>query len=207
MAKKSTKTKPITEVDGKQAIEYQGIIKITTMHGKKTVATKTYKNSGLPALFKFLCNALGGRNTTGLRPSAIKLFAAQEGKSGYAPSSFVWGSDSMFTDYEAATPMITYDATPVIKKVANTSQSTAYDYHYTTTFHFRIPQSYITNNTIRFAAIYPENNIEDDTEACAFYLFTTKDTDGSIIWDDFNIPAGATDYSLIIEWTMAVMNK
>lgn len=71
----------------------------------------------------------------------------------------------------AATPRVTYDAQPVLKKV---------DDYYQVIYHFRIPQSYISNTNIRMAALYPSSaNNEDD--ANAYYLFTQTDSTGKLV--------------------------
>ena len=86
MAKKSTKPKKTTKkakttkvtesviASGNQSINYLGEITVKITHGSKTVSTKKYTNSGMPSLFKFLCNALAGTYTESLRPCQIKLF-------------------------------------------------------------------------------------------------------------------------------------
>lgn len=62
-------------ITGTQYLGYEGRISVSLVKGKKILKTKTYHNSGLPNLFKFLCMSLGGRPAESLRPSAIQLFS------------------------------------------------------------------------------------------------------------------------------------
>ena len=72
--KKTKKIKKTTELKGTQNLGYQGKVTIKLVHGDKIISTKTYHNSGLPLLFKFLGSALAGNYSEDLRPTRIKLF-------------------------------------------------------------------------------------------------------------------------------------
>ena len=65
-----------TTIESKEldSISYAGKIKVSVERGNKTISTREYHNTGMPNLFKFLCNALAGNYLDNLRPVQIKLF-------------------------------------------------------------------------------------------------------------------------------------
>jgi hypothetical protein len=42
---------------------------------EKTLSTRKFDNSGMPNLFKFLCNCLAGNYAEKMRPCKVKLFS------------------------------------------------------------------------------------------------------------------------------------
>jgi len=57
-----------------QNIGYQGTLNVSILHGKRVIQKTKYHNSGMPNLFRFLVNCLGGNYAAGLRPNKIRLF-------------------------------------------------------------------------------------------------------------------------------------
>ena len=80
----------------------------------------------------------------------------------------------------SATPYMVYDSTPVIKRVANDVENGARsedDYHYETTFHFRIPGLVISKSQACLVGFYANNAIDDYKNASAYYLFRKNNAD------------------------------
>ena len=80
----------------------------------------------------------------------------------------------------SATPYMVYDSTPVIKRVANNPESSVRsedDYHYETTFHFRIPGLVISESQACLVGFYANNAIDDYKNASAYYLFRKNNKD------------------------------
>lgn len=165
---------------GIQNIGYQGSVTVKVMHGNKVVKTREYHNSGMPQLFKFLCAALAGNYSEALRPCKIKLFYYPDA-SETMPPAFNW-TNAFLGDAsiqpKAVTPFIVYDSTPIMRKVKDAEAAAAGEdsYYYTTTFHFRIPFTLISDTIIHMIGFFP-NNVYAGTEvdAAAYYLFTTED--------------------------------
>lgn len=77
----------------------------------------------------------------------------------------------------SATPYMVYDSTPVIKRVANDVVQSEDDYHYETTFHFRIPGLVISESQACLVGFYANNAIDDYKNASAYYLFRKNNAD------------------------------
>lgn len=77
----------------------------------------------------------------------------------------------------SATPYMVYDSTPVIKRVANDVVLSEDDYHYETTFHFRIPGLVISESQACLVGFYANNAIDDYKNASAYYLFRKNNAD------------------------------
>jgi hypothetical protein len=78
--KEVIKTTPIKEtttvsLNGEQSISYAGRVNIKIQKGNKTLSTRKFDNSGMPNLFKFLCNCLAGNYAEKMRPCKVKLFS------------------------------------------------------------------------------------------------------------------------------------
>ena len=82
----------------------------------------------------------------------------------------------------SATPYMVYDSTPVIPpppppdNVESGVQSED-DYHYETTFHFRIPGLVISESQACLVGFYTNNAIDDYKNASAYYLFRKNNAD------------------------------
>lgn len=202
MARKKKKINKDLVATGTQNLGYQGKVLVKINHGNKTISTKNYSNSGTPLLFKFFCTALMGSYTEALRPCKIKLFSfplAEELGSDYNnPGNFDWYTS--FSDTvnapQGATPFITYDTTPKLK-IKETSCEV--------TFHFRIPFSIISGSLIHMIGFYPNNTYRGaEMDTSAYYLLTNEKGDK---WEPIELSDVTGNFSIIIEWTMAVMNK
>ena len=81
--KKKTKAEQRLDKDlhafGEQNISYQGRVSVKIQRGNKIISSKTYHNSGMPSLFKFLANCLAGNISANGRPVKIKLFEFPQG--------------------------------------------------------------------------------------------------------------------------------
>jgi len=197
---------------GTQPIGYQGKVSIKIQHGNKTISTRTYHNSGMPLLFKFLCSALSGDFLDGIRPCKIKLFYYPEAEKGVTPEEFNWAY-AFEADAEnkpkGITPFITYETTPIVKRVADVvtkNSNNGLTYHYETTFHFRVPFALISDTTVHMIGIYPNNayyGAEEDVSA--YYLFVDEET--GKLWEPLELKDVAGNFSIIVDWTMALMNK
>ena len=82
----------------------------------------------------------------------------------------------------SATPYMVYDSTPVIKRVANDTNAESGvrsedDYHYETTFHFRIPGLVISESQACLVGFYANNAIDDYKNASAYDLFRKNNAD------------------------------
>ena len=75
-----------------------------------------------------------------------------------------------------ASPFIVYDTTPtVVKKTTNGKVS------YETTFHFRVPGSLITTDSIHMIGLYANNVYAgNEAQASAYYLLTERDTENRL---------------------------
>jgi len=214
------KTKEFTNIisSGVQSFGYQGKVKVSLCRGNQILSTKEYHNNGMPDLFKFLANALAGNYLSFLRPVKIKLFKFPHAETTATDPDHLtvsnfkwancWGAESGYVDKPPVgiTPYILYDVAPVVKKVLNEGvlAPTSDDYHYETTFHFRIPFSYISDTTAHAVGFFPNEAVDDATEVSAYYLFTNAEgTD----WDPLLIPESTGNFSIIIEWTMSISNK
>lgn len=175
----------------KQELSYQGKVSVKVMHGNKIISTKTFKNKGMPNLFKFISHALAGSFYSEMRPCKIKLFYTQTAVEGdtpiFAPSDFKWDGDNS-TSKQEISPYVVYDATPI---VSYNEES------YETLFRFKIPFTWLFGNEYNIVGLF---NSKD--EICAYYLFTNNNE-----WDTQKLTEAAGNYSLIIEWTMSVSNK
>jgi len=227
--KKSTKAKtkkPIVsdiQAKGEQLIGYQGHVTVSIQHGNRTIMTKTYHNSGMPNLFKFLAMALAGDNTNNLRPVKIKMFKYPGATwdttdGGQTAKGFSWTKAWTNTSDKSPTkklkpvqvsPFVLYDTAPIVTKVENTfnttggnTELTEDDYHYETTLHFRIPFSYISDTTIHLIGLYPNNATDNQRDVSAYYLFADDGT-----WDPLLLDDASGNYSIIIKWTMILTNK
>lgn len=76
--KKKKKTNSNSDISlhtsGEQNISYQGTVSVKIQRGNKVISSKTYHNSGMPNLFKFLANCLAGNINVNGKPVKIKLF-------------------------------------------------------------------------------------------------------------------------------------
>ena len=207
-SKKAKKNKVIVptaniETAGTQQVNYLGEVTVKLARGNKTLSTKKYTNSGMPGLFRFICNALAGSFSEVACPCQIKLFnylkADDLQDEDSAPSNFNWVTAHETNTLRGCTPYVVYDATPKVKYVA--------DGYYTTTYHFRVPFALISEARIHAVGIYPTNVIADGSDAYAYYLFTDNGSDGQPVWSPIELPSSVGNYSIIIDWTMAVMNK
>lgn len=81
--KKKTKAKQKLDQDlhafGEQNIGYQGMVSVKIQRGNRIISSKTYHNSGMPSLFRFLANCLAGSVSANGRPVKIKLFEFPQG--------------------------------------------------------------------------------------------------------------------------------
>ena len=195
--------------EGLQPLDYLGTVSIKFMKGDSLLKTKTYTNSGMPNLFKFICNALAGNYIPANAPCQIKLYrllSAEDSDTseGILPVKFNWNTH--FEELDAATPYILYDTTPKVKAINEDGNN-----HYATSYHFRVPFTLISEEIIHAVGFYPSNVISPEDEVCAYYLFTTQEESFNgteVVWDPIKLPSAANgNYSIIVEWTMAVMNK
>lgn len=191
------------QVDGTQNFGYQGKIVVKIQHGNKIIKTTQYHNKGMPSLFKFLCQALAGRYSDLSRPCKIKLFffPNAEGETSVTPENFDW-----YTEFNApvaprsASPFIQYETTPVLERQYNPDS-------YQVTFHFRIPFAMINDNIIHMVGFYPNNVFPgNEIDASAYYLFVDE-KDPKNKWAPLKLDNITGNFSIIIDWTMKVMNK
>ena len=217
MGKKATKTKNKPDnikksnvkgqiiTQGSQGIGYQGKISIKIMRRNKVVKTLHYHNKGLLQLFKFIGYALAGTPIENLRPCKIKLYTFQ----GKAPklSSFNWKSsfsgESGAVIPEDVSPFIIYDTTPTVKAIPENVLGQVDSCE--VTYHFRIPFSLISSNEIYMVGLYGQNTYSSNNgEACAYFLYTN---DAGTDWDPLTLSDVTGNYSLIIDWTLTIMNS
>lgn len=199
---KKSQTKKITETitaSGNQPINYLGEITVKVNHGNKTISTKKYSNSGMPSLFKFLCSALAGSYTESLRPCQIKLFTYDRAYDSEAtPAAFNWEEAISQGSLIASSPLVAYSNSPKIKRIAGVNGK---DY-YEVTYHFRVPFTLISNKILHAVGLFPRN----EDEISAYYLFTKKE-EGQTSWESLELSDTAGNFSVILDWTMTVMNK
>ena len=181
-----------------QTLSYQGNVCVKTMHGNKVINTKHFKNAGLPNLFKFISHALAGNFYPELRPCKVKLYRYTNADNGSnSPTNFKWdgvGGAWGTNQLKDVSPFVVYDATPVVK-LETTQQNTQ---QYTTTFRFKIPYHWLFEQQYNVIGLFTEQ----DTP-CAYYLFTDEDDN----WATQELEDAVGNYSLVIEWTMAVSNQ
>lgn len=215
-------TSPVTNLTGDQTISYAGHVCVKVNHGNNTILTKHYHNSGMPNLFKFLCNCLAGEYTDKLRPCKIKLFSYLAGdelpdEEKSKLENFNWVTnfsnpsivDEKLNPYRpvSATPFIVYDTTPVVMYKEDPQTQNKY---YETTFHFRVPFTLLSRNTIYMIGFFPNNAYEgNEANASAYYLFTEIDDESKkAVWKPLVLDESVTgNYSIIIDWTMSITNK
>lgn len=216
--KKKAKQTEDTTLNGTQSISYQGNIKLSINRGNKTIMTKNYHNAGMPNLFKFLANCLAGNISEFMRPVKIKLFDLPgadtvngvESTARVTPNGFQWGKSwelSSGAGPQAITPYILYETTPTITKRHDEKDLNNEDNeYYEVTFHFRVPFSYISGKYIYLVGFYPNNVTSDKDDVSAYYMFTTKD---GTKWEPLELNEGVQggNFTLIIDWTLAIMNK
>lgn len=197
-------------VSGTQLLEYQGNVNFSIARGNKIISTKKYHNAGMPNLFKFLANCIAGNNNSQLRPTQIKLFKYPGAivANAESPANFVWStvwenSDPTLAPF-AVSPYVLYNTTPVIERKKLTDNDIAENVYYQITFHFRIPYTFIADNTIHMVGFYPNNAADDATDVLAYYLFTTTDKQR---WDPLVISGDINNFSIIIDWTISIANK
>ena len=177
-------------VEEQQTIGYKGEVSVKVARGNKIINTRTLHNSGMPSLFKFLANCLAGIYSKNSRPCKIRLFYLTH-DNGITPSAFNW--KELFESNNApdpASPYIIYDAVP---KVRVKQLSEGPGCIYSTTYHFRIPFSYLTKDYVNMAGLY-SNNVIDDSECSAYYLFAEDNE-----WEDLSLGDIDGNYSLIID--------
>lgn len=216
MAKRKTKkkeTQPKNQninLAGTQTLNYQGSVTIKLNHGKKTVLSKTYHNAGMPSLFKFLATALAGNYSEALRPCKIKLFYWKKADDyNLSPKDFDW-----ITAFNEAVPpsnvstFVTYDNTPKVdrEEITYTKDGNSYtDTQYKTTLHFRVPFALIAGDKINLIGLYPSNSyVGTEKDPSAYYLLANDD---GTKWEALDLENIEGNYSIIIDWTMAVLNK
>lgn len=217
MGKKVTKTKRKSDnikkskikgqiiTQGSQGIGYQGKISIKIMRRNKVVKTLHYHNKGLLQLFKFIGYALAGTPIENLRPCKIKLYTFQ----GNAPqlSSFNWkasfNGESGTIIPEDVSPFIIYDTTPIVKAVPENTLGQVDSCE--VTYHFRIPFSLISSDKIYLVGLYGQNTYSSNNgECCAYFLYTN---DNGTDWNPLDLSDITGNYSLIIDWTLTIMNS
>ena len=205
--KKTTKSKKKTVATanivatGTQTINYMGKLNVKLTHGNKVIHTKQYTNSGMPNLFKFLCSALAGTYVDKHRPCQIKLFSFLDYLK-TKPNEFKWDNAENKNNLLEMSSWITYDSSPVMQQDGDT---------YIVTYHFRIPFTRIANSStsdgalIHAVGLYPANAIDKIKDISAYYLFV--DEDNKKEWDALDLKNNSENYSIIIDWTLTVLNK
>lgn len=181
-----------------QKIEYQGKLCVKVMCGNKVVSTKSFTNTGLDNLFKFLAHSLAGSFYPDLRPCKIKLynFLGAYGEASESPDAFKF--DTTSNQLEEASPYVMYDATPIVSKDSTSG-------NYKTTFRFKIPSTWLFNSKYNVVGLFSATN-----DPCAYYKFTTEktvNTKTENTWDNQSTEEIKGNFSLIIEWTMEISNK
>lgn len=220
--KKKTKTKqePIKDLhaSGEQSIGYQGKVSVKIQRGNKIISSKTYHNSGMPNLFRFLANCLAGSISTNGKPVKIKLFEfpsklinRENSNEIKSPTEFnwntIWGKDSSPI---VVSPFVSYDSLPLVtsgKSTENTDQAKDAETpientYYSTTLHFRIPSSYLSGQSVHLIGLYPNSATSDKDDVLAYYLLTDNNE-----WAPIDLSNITSTFSLIIDWTLAIKNK
>jgi len=187
--KKKAIQKEETVIQGTQAISYQGSINLSINNGKKVLVRKKYHNKGMPNLFRFLANCLAGNNSDNLRPVKIKLFYNKD--TAATPNAFDWATASL----TAVSPYILFDSTPVIKENKEAES-------FEVTFHFRVPFSHISGDTIHLIGLFKSDATDDKQDVSAYYLLSEDNS-----WTPIDLSGVSANYSLIIEWTLKISNK
>ena len=191
--------------EGTQSIGYQGTIEVSIKHGNRTIVNKKYHNNGLEPLFRFLANCLGGNITESLRPTKLRLFIYEDAEKSenpttddtvIKPSEFTWTSDHV-TKLTSISPFITYNTTPFLQKEGES---------YTVTLHFSIPFAYITDNKVYAMGLYP-NNITNNIDASAYFLYTELTQDKQLIWKPLDLTTASGDFTFVISWKLSISNK
>ena len=217
--KKKTKAKQKLDQDlhafGEQNIGYQGSVSVKIQRGNKIISSKTYHNSGMPSLFRFLANCLAGSVSANGRPVKIKLFEfpqgllAREGsEENKAPAEFnwnsIWGENDPGLQPITVSPYVSYDSLPIVasgNSAEDAGQATGAEplketAYYSTTLHFRIPSSYLSGKAVHMIGLYPNNAISDQADVLAYYLLTDdKTTD----WKPIDLSSITSTFSLIID--------
>lgn len=184
-----------TVIQGTQSINYQGSISLSINNGKKVLMRKKYHNSGMPNLFRYLANCLAGNNSDNLRPVKIKLFYSKDTDT--PPNAFNWANAWATTSLTAVSPYILFDSTPYIKHTTDDESA-----EYVITFHFRVPFSYISGDTIHLIGLFTSDATDDKQDVSAYYLLSENDE-----WSPIDLSSASTNYSLIIEWSLKISNK
>lgn len=196
--KKKKQTDSTIKESETQAIGYQGSISVSVKRGDKTILKRSYHNSGMPNLFRYIANVVAGNSANELRPVKIKLFNyADTTQDALTPANFKWDSASPYL--EAVTPYVLFDTTPVVRSGGNSGEEASYG----TTLHFRIPSSYISNPVIHVVALYP-NNAAGKNDLSAYYTFADEKNKNS--WKPIDMSDSVGDFSIIIEWTLETSN-
>lgn len=209
--RKAKTTKKTTNSIAVNSTKYQGKITVSLKHGKRVLSTKTYHNSGMPNLFKFIASAISGNSTTALRPTKIKLFKfpkADAANNTVLPKNFVWTDpDNWDPDnggMVAISPYVLYSTTPIVKRVENEQFESNDDYHYEVIFYFNVPYTYISSTICHAVGFYPNNAISEIEDVSAFYLFSDESGDN---WEPLDATDAVGNFSINITWTMSILNK
>lgn len=194
MAKKK---KPVSKVAMSGGLGYEGKVKVQLIKGSTIIQTKTYKNKGMPSLFKFISDSLAGTYSEKDRPSRIALF---DNNNEIQPTGDAQDNEDYWNSN--ITSAILNNASATVDPIkSGTPEATV---GYSTTYHFRIPYINIRANKIYKIALYSNNGINDlANHRLAYFLFTNSSGN----WDPVEITNDlAGNYSIIIEWTLNITN-
>lgn len=178
-------------------ILYSGYVKISLVGpNNKVLLQKESHNNGKLPLFEFLGYCLAGNYYSELRPCRIRLFTKGEGETVNNP---------VFDDKTCVSAAVLHEPGVLLDKTDKGCQ---------VTYHFKIPYAFIalnlsSKNSIIYKLALYSNRHGSDTDIgnpSAEYLFTNEGN-----WVD---PKDAIDlssmkasnYSIIVDWTMTLQD-
>jgi hypothetical protein len=178
------------------ALGYTGQVTIKLVKDKKILKTQTYKNAGMPYLFRTLASALVGESIISL-PGRLCLYAYKDQqKPEDFPQGFTWKDQK--DNLEPVMYPILYSVPPQVI-FTGTEDLPAEQQSFGCKFQFNVPYSVLQKHYFDVAVLFPckEPILEDNI--CAYFLYPERQK----LDEDL---AASGNYSLFIEWDLYISN-
>jgi len=214
------KRKKLISTKESNSFNYNGEITVSLIKNNKVYKSKTYHNNGRWPLFKFFSECLAGnfKNALPYRPQYLVLFSAAD-KGQLVPVIGDNPGEKSIAEYTVdgnrmSAGLIQVVENPKINVTENKIGSSDIN------LHFEIPFSYLVlkpniggvtkwkpiNLLTLYCANYTPSNSENLSQPSTFAFISQVDNTLGDLLGDLNIESDQSNYSLKIDWKLAITN-
>jgi hypothetical protein len=210
---------------------YRGKVTVKTIQNNQVVAQQVYKNKGLPAFFKNICEIMTRPSSAQLNvPRYLRLYTFNKPNSSAElkkeeltePANIVKAAEWLSSTWAALNsgPLVPASVLlPIDIRLSHTFENSTESTNKeapknVVSLQWNVKSSSITSDYIYVMALFPgkvssaSSEAELTKEALAYYKLVedTKELDTAVTWQPITINKSIYDFSILVEWQLEFDN-